>query len=147
MAVFTVKVPEGELSKAIRQISAWDGKTRLRVEAVQKKGTNAVAREARQRVPVRSGKLKKSIKTRFSTVKLEGQVYSNVPYAHLVEFGSRAHTVRPKKKKALRFFKGGPVFTKRSRIPAQAGKPFFKPSYDYVEPQLLRDVKKAVQEP
>jgi len=90
MAVFTVKVPEGELSKAIRQISAWDGKTRLRVEAVLKNGPNAVAREARQRVPVRSGKLKKSIKTRFSTVKLEGQVYSNVPYAHLVEFGSRA---------------------------------------------------------
>jgi hypothetical protein len=63
MAVFTVKVPEGELSKAIRQISAWDGKTSLRVEAVLKNGTNAVAREARQRVPVRSGKLKKSIKT------------------------------------------------------------------------------------
>ena len=113
MAVFTVKVPEGELSKAIRQISAWDGKTRLRVEAVLKNGTNAVAREARQRVPV----------------------------------GSRAHTVRPKKKKALRFFKGGPVFTKRSRIPAQSGKPFFKPAYDYVEPQLIREVKKVIQEP
>ena len=119
MAVFTVKVPEGELSKAIRQISsAWDGKTRLRVEAALKRGTNAVYREARQRVPVRSGKLKKSIRQRFSTVKLEGQVFSNQPYAHLVEFGSRAHTVRPKKKKALRFFKGGPVFTKRSRIQA-----------------------------
>lgn len=36
MAVFTVKVPEGELSKAIRQISAWDGKTRLRVEGALK---------------------------------------------------------------------------------------------------------------
>ena len=64
MAVFTVKVPEGELSKAIRQISAWDGKTRLRVEAALKRGTNAVYREARQRVPVRSGKLKKSIRQR-----------------------------------------------------------------------------------
>lgn len=39
-------------------------------------------------------------------MKLEGQVYSNVPYAHLVEFGSRAHTVKPQKKKALRFFRG-----------------------------------------
>lgn len=147
MAVFTVKVPEGELSKAIRQISAWDGKTRLRVEAALKRGTNAVYREARQRVPIRSGKLKKSIRQRFSTVKLEGQVFSNQPYAHLVEFGSRAHTVKPRKKKALRFFRGGPVFTKRARIPAQSGKPFFKPAYDYVEPQLIRDVKKAIQEP
>lgn len=58
MAIFTVKVPEGELSKAIRQISAWDGKTRLRMEAALKRGTHAVYREARQRVPVRSGKLK-----------------------------------------------------------------------------------------
>lgn len=147
MAVFTVKVSEGELSKAIRQISAWDGKNRLRVEGALKRGTSGVAREARQRVPVRTGKLKKSIKTRFSAVKLEGQVYSNVPYAHLVEFGSRAHTVKPQKKKALRFFRDGPVFTKRARIPAQSGKPFFKPAYDYVEPQLIREVKKAVQEP
>ena len=147
MAVFTVKVPEGELSKAIRQISAWDGKTRLRVEAALKRGTNAVYREARLRVPVRSGKLKKSIRQRFSTVKLEGQVFSNQPYAHLVEFGSRAHTVKPRKKKALRFFRGGPVFTKRARIPAQSGKPFFKPAYDYVEPQLIQEVKKAIREP
>ena len=107
MAVFTVKVPEGELSKAIRQISAWDGKTRLRVEAALKRGTNAVYREARQRVPIRSGKLKKSIRQRFSTVKLEGQVFSNQPYAHLVEFGSRAHTVKPRKK-------GSPVFPGRA---------------------------------
>ena len=123
MAVFTVKVPEGELSKAIRQISAWDGKTRLRVEAALKRGTQAVYREARQRVPVRTGKLKKSIKTRFSTVKLEGQVYSHVPYAHLVEFGSRAHTVKPKKKKALRFFRGDPML---QTVPdsAPVGKPF-----------------------
>ena len=103
MAVFTVKVPEGELSKAIGQISAWDGKSRLRVEGALRRGTSGVAREARQRVPVRTGKLKKSIKTRFSAVKLEGQVYSNVPYAHLVEFGSRAHTVKPQKKKARDF--------------------------------------------
>ena len=62
MAVFTVKVPEGELSKAIGQISAWDGKSRLRVEGALRRGTSGVAREARQRVPVRTGKLKKSIK-------------------------------------------------------------------------------------
>lgn len=80
-------------------------------------------------------------------MKLEGQVYSNQPYAHLVEFGSRAHTVKPRKKKALRFLRGGPVFTKRARIPAQSGKPFFKPAYDYVEPQLIQEVKKAIREP
>lgn len=65
MPFFTVKVPEGELSKAIRQIAAWDGKARLRMEAALKNGTNAVAREARQRVPVRSGKLKNPLRPGF----------------------------------------------------------------------------------
>ena len=80
-------------------------------------------------------------------MKLEGQVYSNQPYAHLVEFGSRTHTVKPKKKKALRFFRGGPVFTKRARIPAQFGNLFFNFAYDYGGRQRIQEVKKAIRAP
>ena len=102
MATFTVKVPAGELSRAIKQIKAWDGRTRLRVENALRKGTRLVRREAMQRVPKDTGRLRKSLKTRFSSSKLEGQVYSMEPHAHLVEFGARAVIIRPKRKKALR---------------------------------------------
>lgn len=98
MPFFTVKVTSGELGKTLREISAWDGKSRLKVETVLRKGTTEIAREARQRAPKRTGTLRKSIKQRFSAMRLEGQVFSELPYAHLVEFGSRAHTVRQKKK-------------------------------------------------
>jgi len=103
MPFFTVKVTSGELGKTLREISAWDGKSRLKVETVLRKGTTEIAREARQRAPKRTGTLRKSIKQRFSAMRLEGQVFSELPYAHLVEFGSRAHTVRPKKKRLCIF--------------------------------------------
>ncbi len=146
MATFTVKVPAGELSKAIREIKAWDGRTRLRVENALRKGTRLVRREAVQRVPRHTGRLRKSLKTRFSSAKLEGQVYSNEPHAHLVEFGARAVIIRPKRKKALRFpFADRYKFSKVAVVPRRAGKPFLKPAYEAVEPEIISDVKKALR--
>ena len=146
MATFTVKIPAGELSRVIKQIKAWDGRTRLRVENALRKGTRLVRREAMQRVPKHTGRLRKSLKTRFSSSKLEGQVYSMEPHAHLVEFGARAVIIRPKRKKALRIpLADGYKFTKFAVVPKRAGKPFLKPAYDYVEPQIIQDVKKALR--
>ena len=146
MATFTVKVPAGELSRAIKQIKAWDGRTRLRVENALRKGTRLVRREAMQRVPKDTGRLRKSLKTRFSSSKLEGQVYSMEPHAHLVEFGARAVIIRPKRKKALRIpLADGYKFMKIAVVPKRVGKPFLKPAYDYVEPQIIQDVKKALR--
>ena len=119
---------------------------RLRVEDALRKGTRLVRREAMQRVPRHTGRLRKSIKTRFSSAKLEGQVYSNEPHAHLVEFGARAVIVRPKRKKALRFpLDGGYRFSKIAVIPKRKGKPFLKPAYEAVEPQIIQDIKKALR--
>ena len=146
MATFTVKVPAGELSRAIKQIKAWDGRTRLRLENALRKGTRLVRREAMQRVPKHTGRLRKSLKTRFSSSKLEGQVYSMEPHAHLVEFGARAVIILPKRKKVLRIpLADGYKFTKIAVVPKRAGKPFLKPAYDYVEPQIIQDVKKALR--
>jgi HK97 gp10 family phage protein len=146
MSAFTVKVPPGELAKAIREIKAWDGRMRLRMEGALRKGTRMVRREAAQRVPRHTGRLRKSIKTRFSSVRLEGQVYSNEPHAHLVEFGARAVIVRTKRKKALRFpFTGGYRYSKVVVVPKRVGKPFMKTAYEYVEPTIIQDAKKALR--
>ena len=99
-----------------------------------------------QRVPVDTGRLKRSIRQRFNASRLEGQVYSNEPHAHLVEFGARAVIIRPKRKKALRIpLADGYKFTKIAVVPKRAGKPFLKPAYDSVEPQIIQDVKKALR--
>lgn len=142
---FRVSVSNNELSKCLREMSAWDGRARLRVEAAMKKGTRDVARQARQRVATRTKALKKSIKTGFSTTKLEGKVFSNLPYAHLVEFGSRATVIRPKNKKALKIpYNGSYAFAKRAKVPAKAPHPFLKPAYDYEESHILEAVRRAI---
>ena len=145
---FTVKVPEGELQKALKQISAWDGKTVLRVENALRRGTQAIAREARHRVPVHTVTLKKGIKSGFSAVRCEGRVYTNVPYGHLVEFGTRrSYIVRPVKKKALTIpWYRGSGFAMKAEIPVRKGHPFLKPAYDYESPKIVSEVKKVLKE-
>ncbi len=119
---------------------------RLRVENALRKGTRMVRREAAQRVPKHTGRLRKSIKSRFSSARMEGQVYSSEPHAHLVEFGARAVIIHTKRKKALRFpFAGGYRYSKVVVVPKRVGKPFMKTAYEYVVPTIIQDAKKALR--
>lgn len=141
-----MKVDASAMTDALKQISAWDGKTRLKVEDVMKRGTKRIQREAKERAAVRSGTLKKSIKSRFRATRCEGEVYTKLPYAHIVEYGAKAHEIKAKNKKALRFYKDNkPVFAKRAKIPKFIARPYLKPAYDYVSPDIVKNIKKAVK--
>lgn len=142
---FYAKVTSNELTKALGSISAWDGKTRLGIENALQDGTKDIARGARQRVSQRTGRLKKSIKTGFNRRIPEGTLRAKTPYAHIVEFGAKAHMVRPKNKKALTIFADGMVLLrKRARIPAQKGRPFIRPSFEAEEPKIVSNMKKVL---
>lgn len=143
-----MKVDSAELSDAIKSIKAWDGRTRLDVENVMKQGTKDVRREAAQRVAKRSGKVKKSLKTRFRAAKCEGQVYTKVPYAHILEYGAKGHEIKAKNKKVLHFVRNGEdVFTKKVKVPKFLARPYLKPAYDYVVPDIVRKIRMVVQKP
>ena len=143
-----MKVDSAALTGALKQISAWDGKTRLSVENVLKKGTKDIRRDASQRAAVRSGALKKSLKTRFKTAKCQGEVYTKLPYAHIVEYGAKAHTIRVKNKQALRFFAGGkPAFARSVKVPKYMARPYLKPAYDYNAPNIVKNIGRVVRKP
>lgn len=143
-----MKVDSSAISNALKEIHAWDGKARLRVEDAVKRGTKNVRRDAAQRAAVRSGKLKRSLKTRFRASKCTGEVYTRLPYAHIVEYGAKAHEVKPKRKKALRFYKNGKaIFAKRVKLPKFIARPYLKPAYDYISPDIVKNIKKAVRKP
>lgn len=142
---FTVGVPEDELRKTLRRISVWKARKILEAENILREGTRRVAAGARHRVPADTGRLRKSIRWGFSAAKAEGTVYTAVPYAHLVEFGSRAFTARPKRKKALMFENGGETaFAKKADVPARSAKPFMKPAYDCESPAIAAELKRAL---
>jgi hypothetical protein len=133
-----------ELQEALKSISIYDAKSRLRIEAAVEKSVKEMARLAKSRVPVESGALRKSVFSSFHKIGCVGYFGAKAPHAHLVEFGVKAVTVKPKKKKWLRF-NDGYTYTKWSNLPARRGRPFVRPSYEQERPELIREIKKAVQ--
>lgn len=77
--------------------------------------------------PVRFGNLRAHNKVRVARVApgARGEVYNDADYAEAVHNGSGPHTIRPRRKKALRFVVGGQtVFAKSVRHPGTRGRPW-----------------------
>lgn len=143
---FYIKTATPDLQKTIAQITKYSAKTRLEIEGAIDKARKAIGKSARQRVSTDSGGLKKSIRTSFSAQKVTGEVKAFKPHAHLVEFGARAATAEPKRKKAMTIDANGiRRFAKKASIPRRSARPFMKPAFEEHEPELMRDIKKAVQ--
>ena len=135
-----------ELQEALKSISIYDAKSRLRIEAAVEKSVKEMARLAKSRVPVESGALRKSVFSSFHKIGCVGYFGAKAPHAHLVEFGVKAATVKPKKKEALRTADASLIrFSEKAKIPARGGRPFVRPSYEQERPELIREIKKAVQ--
>lgn len=89
--------------------------------------TRRTLNQATIETPVDTGRLRAANQShvlRSGTV-VTGEVFNTTEYAKAVHDGTRAHTVRPVRKKALRFTVGGEVvFSRWARIPARKGRPW-----------------------
>lgn len=84
---------------------------------------DAVAAEARRRVPFRSGNLRRSIRRKNATQRKATVVahYS----AFFVDAGTKAHVIRPKRARGLIFEAGGrTIFAKKVDHPRVRARPF-----------------------
>ena len=135
-----------ELQDALDQISAYDGKTGKKLEDAVRSSTRAIAKDAKRRVPVKSGHLKKRIVSRFDAKTITGYVRAKSPVAHLVEFGAKAALEVPKKQRALRIDEFGiRRFAMKAHIPTRKPKPFLQPAFDAEKPNLVKHIKDAVK--
>ncbi|MPM69780.1 hypothetical protein SDC9_116728 [bioreactor metagenome] len=125
---FRVNFSVPELQIALNQLSAYDGKTAAKIEDAVSRSTKNISKGAKSRVRVRTGKLKKSISSRFDKKSITGYVAAKTSYAHLIEFGAKVHNARPP------FMKS---WTPES--------PYMRPSYEQEKPVLIRDIEKAVK--
>lgn len=152
------------LDEALRRLKAYDAKSTEKISEVIRLDGQNIGKEARSRVPRRSGKLRKSIRTRFDSTAITSTVRTNEPYAHLVEFGAAAATARPrskakkkgeKPKLALRIdSRGFRRFVHKSskpgkgvvHIPARPARPYMTPAYQSGKPRIENDIKKVLRE-
>lgn len=144
---FRINCSTPDLSKTLNQINTWSGKTRLRVEKEIKNSTRRIARGTRQRAPVDTGLMKRSVRTGFKSRDGVGLVKVKQPYAHLVELGAKGgYTVKPKKKRVLKFKgKNGMAYASQVVIPKRSAHPFLRPAFDADAPNLVGKLKKAVE--
>lgn len=122
-----------ELDKALAELPAKIEKNIIR--SALRAAAKITEAEAKRQVPVRTGKLRDSI--RVSTKLVKGKPLATVTagaskkggpfYAHLVEFGAKAHFIKPKKAKSL-FLAG--VFREGVDHPGARKHPFMRPALD-----------------
>lgn len=154
---FRVSMSVPELGEAIHKIGAYNTKAAQRIEDAVESSTRAIAAGERQRVSVRTGRLKKAISSRFTRKTVSGLAIARKPYAHLVEFGAKAATAKPKKAKAMKIVdkemvagtggQFGTAFASSAHIPSRRARPFARPAFEAEKPNLLRKIAEAVKNP
>lgn len=97
-------------------------------------GANEFKKAAQAQVPVKSGALRKSIRVKTSARKgryrLKALVIAGnaeAYYAHMVEFGTAAHMIKPAKGKALAFLG---LAREAVEHPGAQAQPFMRPAFD-----------------
>lgn len=107
-----------------------------------------IVADAKKRAPVDLGDLKQSIasiKVDNKTVKILANATGNAPYAAHVEYGTKAHEIKPKKGKALKFKVGGKdVFAKSVKHPGTKKQPFFFPAFFKGKAQFIEDLEQLL---
>lgn len=132
------------LNKAIQKIKSWETEKAQQVKDAVNESALNVQKGAKRRVRVVTGRLRASITIEPFNGGFGMSVGTNVKYAKPVEFGSRAHVVRAKRKKAL-FWPGASHPVKQVNIPAQPARPFLFPAWEEEKPELVKALKEALR--
>ena len=136
-----------ELQAALRSISIYDGKSRLRIEKAVQSAVGRMKYQAEKGIRNRSGNLRKSLFTSFHRAECAGYFGAKAPQAHLVEMGVNPSTAKPRKKKTLLLMgiQGNLIYPTRAKIPRRYPRPFIRPAYEQERPGFVSELKKAVK--
>lgn len=124
------------------------------LDDITKDLANDVKKEAKNKVPVDKGNLKRSIESKKKG-KGEYEVGSDLPYAAAIEYGTKRRTIRAKTKKVLAA-KGGStkfkvnsrgytVFGREVQHPGTRAQPFMDPAVKIVSKGAGKEVKIKIQ--
>ena len=146
-----------ELNKALQELPAKVERNVLR--GGLRAGAKVLEDAARAHVPVKRGDLHKSIRVSMRVSSKTGTVRAQVKagdkkawYAHLVEFGTARHWIKPKSRKSL-FIAG--LMKEVVDHPGARPRPFMRPAFDgkwraaidamadYIRTRLPKEFRKA----
>lgn len=131
--------------RGLDQLNAKLDRIPAMLERVAKAGARRfltrVQAAARSRVNVDSGLTRDSIVTEMAPDELSGRTGSNSRIAAIVHFGTRAHSIAPRRAAALRMNIGGrTVYAKAARHPGTAPNPFLLPAFEAEAPNGVQEI-------
>lgn len=150
MSAYTITIKNlDELQRIFREAPA---KLSKEVHTAIQVSVMAVQRNVMREAPVNKsyagGNLRQSVRSRMLGV-ASGEVSVGAKYASHVEFGTRAHIILPRVKKALANKRTGQFFGKRVNHPGTKANPFFARGIDAsrvaVDQAFLRAAQNALQ--
>ena len=141
-----IKINADELNKFSVEVIKLSNEVEEDVKKVVKNSAFSIERNAKANLTknksVATGHLRRGISTDIKG--LEATVHtSNIKYAPGVEYGTKAHIIRPKNKKVL-YWKGAKHPVKKVNHPGSKAKPFLIPALEKEKDQFLEKLKEVI---
>ncbi len=126
-------VAYADVSKLADALKATARQSGVTTQEVLVQSSNHILAEMESRVPVKSGQLRRSLGIRVETNKvIIGPNIKMAPYAGYVEFGTKAHEIKPKSEGGVLAFKvgGRMVFARKVQHPGTRAQPYVRPAFE-----------------
>ena len=95
-------------------------------------------RDILRNIPYKTGALKNSIEINYNKQGQEVVIQATAKHAPYVEYGTRAHTIRPRNKKVLAFNgASGMCFAKKVNHPGTKARPFMETAFNKNAPKFI----------
>lgn len=134
----TIQIKIEGVEEAIRSFARYQDGAHQAIHRAQVKAATATTTLAKRLCPVDTGRLRSSIRPRFSLIDLEAEVYTDVSYAPYVEFGTgeRGAEFPPPDSP------GGYDLD----WPGQYAQPFLWPAWEAIRPYYIADCVAALRD-
>ena len=142
-----IKVDTSNLNRFSVEVASLSDKSEDKIKEVLKNSAFNIESKAKKNInsnkSVKTGHLIRSISTDVKG--LEATIHtSKLKYAPMVEFGTKAHIIRPKNKKAL-YWKGAKRPVKQVSHPGSKAKPYLIPAFEDEKDKFINDLKEAIE--
>ena len=137
-----IKIDSSDLNKFSVILRELPDEIKNDVRKVVKNSAFNIERNAKSSASVKTGHLRRSISTKMGD--MEATIHtSNLKYAPMVEYGTKAHIIRAKNKKAL-YWKGAKHPVKQVNHPGSKAKPYLIPAFNQEKDQFLEKLKEVI---
>ena len=142
-----IKIDTSDFNRFSVEVANLSSKSEDKVKDVLKNSAFKIESKAKKNInsnkSVKTGHLIRSVSTDVKG--LEATIHtSNLKYAPMVEFGTKAHIIRPKSKKAL-YWKGSSRPVKQVSHPGSKAKPYLIPAFEDEKDNFINDLKEAIE--